>query len=134
MGAWPLLATLSFSFSFSLWPWLCNKQFGGAIPACSLSAKWKKKKKKMCGHGFPTETNLVIIISVCAALLCTLMCTELRIYKAFIQPQITYCHIAWHHCRSSDDRKVERLQQGALQVIYCDTRSSCEEFFKNANF
>jgi hypothetical protein len=58
---------------------------------------------------------------------------KLRIYKAFILPQITYCHIVWHQCRSSDDRKVEQLQQWALRAIYYDTSSSYEEFLKKAN-
>ena len=35
----------------------------------------------------------------------------LRIYKIYILPQITYCHIVWHNCRLSDERKFEQLQE-----------------------
>ena len=31
---------------------------------------------------------------------------KLRIFKAFILPHVTYCHIVWHHCRSTDERKL----------------------------
>ena len=40
--------------------------------------------------------------------------------------QVTYCHIVWHHCRSSDMRKIERLLGRALRVIYCDRTSTYE--------
>ena len=46
---------------------------------------------------------------------------KLRIFKAFILPQVTYCHIVWHHCRSTDERKLARLQERALRAIYTVT-------------
>lgn len=63
-----------------------------------------------------------------------LMPTEakLRIFKAFILPQVTYCHIVWHHCRSSDERKLERLQELALRAIYCDRASTYEALLDKA--
>ena len=51
---------------------------------------------------------------------------KLRIFKAFILPQVTYCHSVWHHCRSSDERKLERLQERALRAIYRDRTSTYE--------
>ena len=57
---------------------------------------------------------------------------KLRIFKAFILPQVTYCHIVWHHCRSSDERKLERLQERALRAIYCDRTSTYEALLENA--
>ena len=47
-------------------------------------------------------------------------------FKAFILPQVAYCHIVWHHCHSSDERKLERLQERALRAIYCDRTSTSE--------
>ena len=51
---------------------------------------------------------------------------KLRIYKTFILPQFTYCHTEWHFCRSSDSRKMERLQERAIRAIYCDRNSTYE--------
>lgn len=57
---------------------------------------------------------------------------KLRIFKAFILPQVTYCHIVWHHCRSTDERKLERLQERALRAIYCDRNATYEELLEKA--
>ena len=57
---------------------------------------------------------------------------KLRIFKAFILPQFTYCHIVWHHCRSSDERKLERLQERALRAIYRDRTSTYEALLEKA--
>ena len=56
---------------------------------------------------------------------------KLKIYKVFILPRITYCHMVWYHCLSSDERKLERVQERALKVIYCDKNSSYAEFLKS---
>ena len=55
---------------------------------------------------------------------------KLRIFKAFILPQVTYCRIVWHHCRSTDERKLERLQERALRAIYCDRASTYEALLR----
>ena len=34
---------------------------------------------------------------------------KLQLFKAAILPHLTYCGAAWHFCRASDRRKVERL-------------------------
>ena len=57
---------------------------------------------------------------------------KFRIFKAFILPQLTYCHIVSHHCRSSDKRKLERLQERALRAIYCDRTSTYEALLEKA--
>ena len=57
---------------------------------------------------------------------------KLRIFKVFTLPQITYCQIVWHHCRSSDERKLERLQERALRAIYCDWTSTYEALLEKA--
>ena len=57
---------------------------------------------------------------------------KLRIFKAFILPQVTYCHTVWHHCCSSDERKLERLQERALRAIYCDRTGTYEALLEKA--
>ena len=40
------------------------------------------------------------------------------IYKSSILPHVTYCHLVWHNCRSSDSRKIERIQERALRAVF----------------
>ena len=32
-------------------------------------------------------------------------------------PHLTYYHLAWHFCRASDRRKMERIQEQALHAV-----------------
>ena len=43
---------------------------------------------------------------------------KLQLYKSAILPNLTYCHIVWHSCKASDARKLERVQERALRVVY----------------
>ena len=58
----------------------------------------------------------------------------LRIVKFTILhvPHLTYCQTVWHFCRSSDARKLERIQERALRAVYCDNNSTYEELLKRA--
>ena len=44
--------------------------------------------------------------------------TKLLLYKTAIMPYLTYCHLTWHFCKASDTRKVERIQERALRIVY----------------
>ena len=48
--------------------------------------------------------------------------TKLITYKSAILPQLTYCHIVWKFCRSSGNRKLERIQERALRAIIGNLR------------
>ena len=43
---------------------------------------------------------------------------KLAIYKTSILPHLMHCQLLWHFCKSSDSRKVERIQEGALRAVY----------------
>ena len=43
---------------------------------------------------------------------------KLIIYKSSILPHLTYCHLVWHNCRSSDSRKIERIQERELRTYF----------------
>ena len=45
---------------------------------------------------------------------------KLTIYKTAILSHLTYCSTVWHFCKVADKRKLERLQEKALRVVYCD--------------
>ena len=40
---------------------------------------------------------------------------KLQLFKAAILQHVTYCGTAWHFCRASDRRKIERLQEKATE-------------------
>ena len=43
---------------------------------------------------------------------------KLIIYKSSILRNLTYCHLVWHNFRSSDSRKIERIQERALRAVF----------------
>ena len=45
---------------------------------------------------------------------------------------LTYCCTIWHFCKSSDCRKLERVQERALRVIFHDSGSSYENLLNKA--
>ena len=55
---------------------------------------------------------------------------KLLLYKSFILPYLTYCHLIWHFCKSSDKRKLERIQERALRVTHSATY---EELLRRAD-
>ena len=58
---------------------------------------------------------------------------KLHIVKFAVLPHLTYCQTVWHFCRSSDARKLERIQERALRAVYCDNKSTYEELMHRAN-
>ena len=36
---------------------------------------------------------------------------KLQLFKTAILPYLTYCHLIWHFCKSSDRRRLERVQE-----------------------
>ena len=57
---------------------------------------------------------------------------KLHIVKLAVIPHLTYCQTASHFCRSSDARKLERIQERALRAVYCDNKSTDEELLHRA--
>ena len=57
---------------------------------------------------------------------------KLQLYKAAILPHLTYCSTIWHFCRASDKRKVERLQERALGVVFNNESVFYEELLRLA--
>ena len=57
---------------------------------------------------------------------------KLITYKSAILPQLTYCHIVWNFCRSSDNRKLLRIQERALTAIYNRKSGTYDELLQLA--
>ena len=46
---------------------------------------------------------------------------RLLLYKSAIMSHLTYCHLVWYFCMASYSRKLERLQERALRLVYNTT-------------
>ena len=57
---------------------------------------------------------------------------KLQLYKAVILPRLIYCSTIWHFCRASDKRKVDRLQERALRVVFNNEPVSYDELLRLA--
>ena len=57
---------------------------------------------------------------------------KLSLYKSSILPHLTYCHLVWHFCKSSDCRKLERIQERALRAVYKSNSESYQELLNRA--
>ena len=51
---------------------------------------------------------------------------KLIIYKSSILLHLTYCHLVWHSCRSSDSSKIERIQERTLRAVFNSHSESYE--------
>ena len=41
-----------------------------------------------------------------------------QLYKSAILPDLTYCDIVWHLCKTADGRELERSQEQALTAVF----------------
>ena len=48
---------------------------------------------------------------------------KLRLMNAFIMSNFNFCSVVYHHCKISDTRKLEKLQERALRYVYDDFES-----------
>ena len=57
---------------------------------------------------------------------------KLLLYKSAIMLHLTYCQRVWHFCTASYSRKLERLQERALRLVYNTTTESYDTLLKRA--
>ena len=57
---------------------------------------------------------------------------KVLLYTSAIMPHLTYFHLVWHFCTASDSRKLERLQERALRLMYNTTTDSHDTLLKRA--
>ena len=60
------------------------------------------------------------------------MTAKPAIYKAAILPHFNYCSLVWHFCRASD-RKLERLDERGLRVVFKDWSASYDDQLGRTN-
>ena len=52
--------------------------------------------------------------------------------KTSILPYLSYCHLVWKFCKSSDSRKIESIQEHALRAVYTSQTDTCKELLARA--
>ena len=57
---------------------------------------------------------------------------KLMLYKTSISPHYTYCHLVGKFCKSSDSRKIERIQERTLRAVYKSQTETYEELLTRA--
>ena len=57
---------------------------------------------------------------------------KLILYKTAIMPHLTYYHLVWNSCRSSDRRKIDRVQERALRAVFKSTTEIYEALLERA--
>ena len=57
---------------------------------------------------------------------------KLTIYKSSILPYLAYCQLVWHFCKSSDSKKVERIQERVLRAVYITKSESYDNLLERA--
>ena len=57
---------------------------------------------------------------------------KLLLYKSAIMLHLTYCQRVWHFCTASYSRKLERLQERALRLVYNTTTENYDTLLKRA--
>ena len=55
----------------------------------------------------------------------------LALYKSSIL--LTYCHLVWNVWKSSDSRKLERIQERALRAVFRSRSETYEQLLKRAD-
>ena len=58
--------------------------------------------------------------------------TKLQLFKAAMLPYLSCCHLTWHFCRVSDERKLERIQERGLRAFFRDGQSPYEKQLSKA--
>ena len=57
------------------------------------------------------------------------------IYRSFIATNFYYCPISWIFCgKKNNTSKLEKLQERALRLEFCDQNSSYDDLLKRGNF
>ena len=57
---------------------------------------------------------------------------KLQLFKGAILPHLTFCSTVWNFCKACDSRKLERVQERALRIIFCDSNSTYQELLIRA--
>ena len=106
------------------------------IPGYELTMKFDEHEVKSSDYlkilGVTIENKLTLsehISNICKKTSCKigvflrlrnliLWSAKVQLYKSDILPHLTYCDMVWYFCKSSDKKKMERIQERALRAVF----------------
>ena len=59
---------------------------------------------------------------------------KMKIFKSYIVSNFEYCKLIWHFCGKTDSKKVEKLQERGLRIVFNDFDATYESLLTRANF
>ena len=57
---------------------------------------------------------------------------KLQLFRPAILPYLTYCHLTWRFCLASDKRKLERIHERGLRVVFRNSKSAYKKLLNKA--
>lgn len=60
--------------------------------------------------------------------------SRILVYKSFIASNFNYCPLSYIFCDKKSIRKLEKLQERALRIVFTDENASYEDLLKRGNF
>ena len=55
------------------------------------------------------------------------------IYDSFVASNFNYCPLVWHFCGTTNNNKIEKIQERCLRIIYKDYESPIERLLEMSN-
>ena len=103
---------------------------------------WESLSEKLLGVTVDSELNFNEHLSnICKKVSCKItalgriarflsFCKRRLLFKTFIESQFSYCPLVWMFCSKKMNKKINRLHERALRIVYRDYSSSFEKLLK----
>ena len=93
---------------------MIHKQFSSGFAYCHQWSNEIKAYNKILSGIFMRLRNLIPTNAT------------LMLFKTAILPHLTYCHLVWHFCWTSDSCKIKRMQERGLCAVFRNNVSYLE--------
>jgi hypothetical protein len=58
--------------------------------------------------------------------------SRMIIFKSYVVSNLNYCKVVWHFCLKKSAKKLERLQERGLRIVYDDYTASYDDLLMRA--
>ena len=58
---------------------------------------------------------------------------RMTVFRTFIASDFEYCKVIWHFCSKTDTKKIEKIQERGLRIVFQDTVSNYQDLLDKAN-
>ena len=125
---------------------VCDYRFEQIWIKIGDSKTWEKSMVKLLGVTIDNELKFdKYVAEICAKAnrklsvllrLSKFLCLDKRrtLFKSFIEAQFKYCPLIWMFCSHNSNKKINRLHERALRLVYDDYSSSFETLLERDSF